>query len=72
MKVTVFIRIAGKIDSKQLWSIIEHFGGINVTDCNEYTLVYGECYAETMSRVVYHCALFGDIMVEIMHSKTAK
>ena len=67
MRVTIFIRIIGKINSNELWELIEHFGDINVTDCDNYTLVYGECYLETMSRIVYHCALYGDIVAEISH-----
>lgn len=66
MKVTIFVRIIGQINSRELYEQIEHFG-MNVTDCNEYTLVYGECYLETASRVVFHCALYGDIMAEITH-----
>ena len=69
MRVTIFIRILGKIASRELWETISHFGDINVTDCNEYTLVYGDCYLETMSRIVYHCALYGDVMAEITHKK---
>lgn len=69
MKVTFFIRIIGKIDSRSLWENIEHFGEVSVTDCEVYTLVYGECYLETMSRIVYHCALYGDIVAEVSHKK---
>lgn len=69
MKVTFFIRIMGKIKSRELWEIINHLGDINVTDCVAYTLVYGECYLETMNRIVYNCALYGDIVAEITHKK---
>lgn len=69
MKCTFFIRILGKINSRELWEIIEHLGDINVTDCVEYTLVYGDAYLETVSRIVYHCALYGDIVAEITHKK---
>lgn len=69
MKVTFFIRIIGKIASRELWRTIQYLGDINVTDCRDYTLVYGECHIETMSRVVYHCALYGDVMAEITHKK---
>jgi hypothetical protein len=31
------------------------------------TLVYGECYLETASRIVFHCSLFGNTMTEITH-----
>lgn len=69
MRVTFFIRIMGKIKSRELWEIINHLGDINVTDCVDYTLVYGECYLETTSRIVYHCALYGDVVAEITHKK---
>lgn len=69
MKCTFFIRIAGEINSKELFETIEHFGAVNVTDCIDYTLVYGECYLETISRIIYHAALYGDIMVEVTHNK---
>jgi hypothetical protein len=68
MKVTVFVKIVGKIDGKQLFELVEQFG-MNVTDLMEETLVYGECYLEQASRVLYHCALFGNIMAEVTHHK---
>lgn len=68
MKVTVFVKIVGKIDGKQLFELVEQFG-MNVTDLMEETLVYGECYMEQASRVLYHCALFGNIMAEVTHQK---
>ena len=72
MKVTYFIRIIGKINSKELYELIQHFGDVNVTDCNEYTLVYGEGFLETVSRILYHSALFGDIMAEVTHRDWSK
>ena len=69
MMVTIFVRILGKINSKELWELIEHFCNISVTDCIDYTLVYGDVYLETASRVIYHCALYGDIMAEVTHNK---
>lgn len=68
MKVTIFVRILGQINSRELYDIIGHFG-MNVTDCEDYTLVYGECYLETASRVFYHCSLYGEVMAEITHEK---
>ena len=68
MKVTIFVRIIGKIDSKKLYDEISHYG-ISVTDCIDYTLVYGDVYLETASRIFYHCALYGDIMAEVTHNK---
>ena len=69
MMVTIFVRILGKINSKELWELIEHFGNISVTDCIDYTLVYGDVYLETASRVIYHCAPYGDIMAEVTRKK---
>lgn len=68
MKATIFIRIIGKINSRELYETIGHFG-MNVTDCNDYTLVYGECNPETASRVFYHCALYGDMVAELTKEK---
>lgn len=68
MKVTIFIRIIGSIDSRKLFKEIEHFG-INVTDCIDYTLVYGEVYLETASRIFYHCSLYGNTQTELTHTK---
>ena len=68
MKVTIFVRIIGQIDSKKLYDEISHYG-INVTDCGDYTLVYGKCWLETASRIFYHCSLYGDTMTELTHNK---
>ena len=68
MKVTIFVRIIGQIDSKKLYDEISHCD-INVTDCGDYTLVYGDCYLETASRIFYHCSLYGDTMTELAHNK---
>lgn len=66
MKVTIFVQIIGRINSRELWEIIEPFG-VNLTDMGDKTLVYGECYLETASRIVFHCSLFGNTMTEITH-----
>ena len=68
MKVTIFVRIIGQIDSKKLYDEISHYG-INVTDCDDYTLVYGKCWLETASRILYHCSLYGVTMTELTHNK---
>lgn len=68
MKVTIFVRIIGHIDSKKLYDEISHYG-INVTDCIDYTLVYGDVYLETASRIFYHCSLYGDTLSELTHKK---
>lgn len=72
MRVTIFVRIMGAINSRELFGIIEHLGDINVTDCGNYTLVYGECWLETASRIFYHCSLYGDTMTELTHNKEAR
>ena len=69
MMVTIFVRILGKINSKELWELIEHLGNISVMDCIDYTLVYGDVYQETASRVIYHCALYGDIVARVTRVK---
>jgi hypothetical protein len=68
MKVTIFVRIIGAIDSRKLYDEIGHYG-INVTDCGDYTLVYGDVYLETASRVFYHCSLYGQTITELTHDK---
>jgi len=68
MKVTVFIRIMGKINSRELYEIISQFE-MNVTDCGDYTLVYGECRLETAERVFYHCSRCGNLMAELTHGR---
>lgn len=68
MKVTIFVRIIGAIDSRKLYDEISHYG-INVTDCGNYTLVYGDVYLETASRVFYHCSLYGQTVTELTHNK---
>jgi hypothetical protein len=68
MKVTIFVRIIGAIDSRKLYDEISHYG-INVTDCGDYTLVYGDVYLETASRVFYHCSLYGQTITELTHDK---
>lgn len=70
MKVAIFVRILGQIDSRKLYEDIGHFG-INVTDCGEYTLVYGDVWLETASRVFYHCSLYGNTMTELTHCEEA-
>ena len=72
MKVNVFIQINGKINSRELYENICHFGNINVTDCGENTLVYGECYLEQASRVFFHASLYGDVSVTLTHTKEAR
>lgn len=66
MKVTVFVKIFGSINGRELFDLVGQFG-MNVTDMDNETLVYGECYLEQASRVLYHCALFGNIMAEVTH-----
>ena len=67
-KVTVFVKVVGRIDGKQLFELVEQFG-MNVTDLLEETLVYGECTPEEAGQVVYYSAIFGDIMAEITNQK---
>jgi len=68
MKVAIFVRIIGSIDSRKLYDEIRHYG-INVTDCGDYTLVYGDVYLEAASRVFYHCSLYGQTVTELTHDK---
>lgn len=64
MKVSIFVQIIGKIDSKSLWEIVEPFG-MNLTDMGEKSLVYGDCELEEAKEIVFFCSLYGDTMTEI-------
>ncbi len=64
MKVTIFVRITGPINSRELWDNIQHYGGMNVTDCTDHTLVYGECQYENLGKIIDKCASYGDIVAE--------
>lgn len=66
-----FCKIHGCINSKELYELIEHFGA-SVTDLGEETLVYGEADLLTATRVIFHAALFGDVSVELTHSRSTK
>lgn len=66
MRVELWVEIKGKIDSKALYDIIGH-QGMNVTELDDKTLVYGECYILTASQVIYHCSLFGETVSTIKH-----
>jgi hypothetical protein len=67
-KVTVFVKVTGKIDGRQLFELVEQFG-MSVTDLLEETVVYGECTPEEAGQVVYFSSLFGDIMAEVINQK---
>ncbi len=69
MKVTYFIRIQGQINSRELYELLEPYGA-NVTDCGEYTLIYGEAYLAQTSQIVFNAALYGDISVTITHDRS--
>ena len=66
MLVHIFIEISGKIDSRKLYELIQQ-DGINLTDMGDTVLVYGDCYALQASQIVYNCALYGNIKVELTH-----
>lgn len=66
MLVHIFIEIKGKIDSRKLYELIEQ-NGINLTDMGDSVLVYGDCYLAQALQVVYNCALYGNIKVELTH-----
>lgn len=69
MKVTIFIQILGAINSRELFENISHLAQMNVTDCGDKTLVYGECYLEQASRVIFHASLYGDTQITVTHVK---
>jgi hypothetical protein len=70
MRASIFIKINGEINSRELYELLEHLGNINVTDCGQQTLVYGEAEQANIGRIVLKAALFGDISAEITHSRS--
>ena len=66
MLVHFFIEISGKINSLELYELIKQ-DGVNLTDLGDYTLVYGDAYIAQALQIVYNCALYGNIKVELTH-----
>lgn len=69
MRVTIFITINGRINSRELYELLEPYG-VNVTDCGEQTLIYGEAYLAQASQIVFNAGLYGDITVTITHDRS--
>lgn len=60
----ILLRIDGQINSRDLWSHIEHFK-VNLTDLIEFTYVYGEVELEDAVQIIRICALYGNLSVEL-------
>lgn len=69
MRVTIFIKIHGEINSRELYELLAPYG-MNVTDCGEMTLIYGEAKQADIGQIVFKAALFGDISAEITHDRS--
>lgn len=64
MNVYLYVEIAGRIDSKQLWHDVETYG-VNVTDLYFKTLVYGEVSLKAALLVIDACSKYGKIQAHI-------
>ena len=62
MKIQVTIIIAGQIDSKALWKLIEPYK-INVTDFGYETWVHGKVNQNDVSNIISLCCRFGKVKV---------
>lgn len=60
----LFITIKGPIDSLMLWSLIEKYKP-NLTDLGDIIYIYGDFNITTASRIIFCCALFGDLKIEL-------
>ena len=60
----LFITINESIDSRSLWSMIEKYG-VNLTDLEDVTLIYGEVDITEAMEVITCCALYGNLKIEL-------
>lgn len=64
MNVSLYVEIAGRIDSKALWHDIECYG-VNVTDLHVKTLIYGELSLRLALMVIDHVGKYGRVQAHI-------
>ena len=64
MNVYLYAELNGKIDSRALWKDIEAYG-VNVTDLNVKTLIYGEVSLRVALVVVDVASKYGKIQAHI-------
>lgn len=64
MNVYLYAEIAGKIDSRALWSDLECYG-VNVTDLHVKTLIYGEISLRVALMVIDQAAKYGRVQAHI-------
>jgi hypothetical protein len=62
VKIQVSIIIAGQIDSKALWKLVEPYK-INVTDFGYETWVHGKVDLDDVSNIISLCCRFGKVKV---------
>lgn len=59
---SIFIKIDGKIDSRKLWSQLEGYG-VNLTDLEDYSLIYGDVNSVTLISIMGFCTAFDKIEI---------
>lgn len=64
MNVYLYAEIKGKIDSIKLWHDIESYG-VNVTDLEIKTLIYGETSLRVALMVIDEASKYGNIQAHI-------
>lgn len=64
MNVYLYAEIKGKIDSMQLWHELEVYG-VNVTDLEVKTLIYGEISLRVALIVIDAASKYGNIQAHI-------
>lgn len=63
MAVHIFMRIDEKIDSFALWQLISEMG-INLTDMDGYSLIYGEIDIQELPTLFSYCNMYTSRPVE--------
>lgn len=64
MNVTLYAEVDGKIDSRDLYRKLESYG-VNVTDLNVKTLIYGEVSLRVALIVIDEASRYGKVKANI-------
>ena len=62
--MSFLIKITGRINSTELWQHIEPFR-VNLTELDEYSLVYGEADPHTAMKIILICSAYGHLSIEL-------
>lgn len=65
---SIFIKIDGKIDSRKLWSQLEGYG-VNLTDLEDYSLIYGDVNFVTLVSIMGFCTAFDKIEITCIRKR---